>query len=99
MWFNFGGENMKRLPLFALLAITSILFFGLRQSAEVVGDKLYIQRQKLRDALYGKSGFKGLSGTLTCSPRATAPSQTSKYSGLPATSVNQTSNNHRTVFG
>lgn len=46
----------------------NMLFYAMRQSAAVVGDKLYIQRQKLRDALYGMSGIKGLSGTLTCSP-------------------------------
>jgi len=45
----------------------NMLFYAMQQSAVVVGDKLYIQRQKLRDALYGMHGIKGLSGTLTCS--------------------------------
>lgn len=45
----------------------NMLFYALRQSAVVVGDKLYIQRQKLRDSLYGLRNFKGLSGVLTCS--------------------------------
>ncbi len=46
----------------------NMLFHALQQSAQVVGDKLYIQRQKLRDALYGMRNFQGLSTTITCSP-------------------------------
>ncbi len=45
----------------------NMLFYAIRQSAVVVGGKLYIQRQKLRDALYGMHDIKGLSGPLTCS--------------------------------
>ncbi len=44
-----------------------MLFYGLLQSAVVVGDKLYIQRQKLRDALYKIHGMQGLSTTINCS--------------------------------
>lgn len=46
----------------------NMLFYAMQQAAVVVGDKLYIQRQKLRDALYGIRGMKGLSGDITCSP-------------------------------
>lgn len=46
----------------------NMLFYALRQSAQVVGDKLYIQRQKLRDALYGMHNIQGLSTMITCSP-------------------------------
>ncbi|MBI3738067.1 MAG: branched-chain amino acid ABC transporter substrate-binding protein [Chloroflexi bacterium] len=47
---------------------SNMLFYAIQQSAVVVGDKLYIQRQKLRDALYGIRGMKGLSSDITCSP-------------------------------
>jgi branched-chain amino acid transport system substrate-binding protein len=46
----------------------NMLFYAIQQSAVVVGDKLYIQRQKLRDALYGMHGIQGLSTLITCSP-------------------------------
>ncbi|MBI2757168.1 MAG: branched-chain amino acid ABC transporter substrate-binding protein [Chloroflexi bacterium] len=45
----------------------NMLFYAMQQSAVVVGDKLYIQRQKLRDALYNMQGIQGLSGKITCS--------------------------------
>lgn len=65
---RFGEEPIAPYHLQAYDA-ANMLFYAMRQSALVVGDKLYIQRQKLRDALYGMRGFKGLSGTLTCSPQ------------------------------
>ncbi len=46
----------------------NMLFYAIQQAAVVSGDKLYIQRQKLRDALYGIRGMKGLSSDITCSP-------------------------------
>jgi branched-chain amino acid transport system substrate-binding protein len=46
----------------------NMLFSAMQQSADVVGDKLYIQRQKLRDALYNMRGIKGLSTQISCSP-------------------------------
>lgn len=45
----------------------NMLFYAMRAAAVVVGDKLYIQRQRLRDALYGMRNIQGLSGPLTCS--------------------------------
>ncbi len=64
---RFGEEPNAPYHLQAYDA-ANMLFYALRQSAVVVGDKLYIQRQKLRDALYGMRGIKGLSGTFNCSP-------------------------------
>jgi len=46
----------------------NMLFNAMQLSAEVVGDKLYIQRQKLRDALYNMHGIQGLSTIISCSP-------------------------------
>ena len=46
---------------------TNMLFYALQQAALVVGDSLYIQRQKLREALFTMHGIQGLSGVLTCS--------------------------------
>jgi branched-chain amino acid transport system substrate-binding protein len=46
----------------------NMLFYAIQQSAQVSGDSLFIERQKLRDALYSMHGIQGLSGTLTCSP-------------------------------
>ena len=63
---KFGEEPNAPYHLQAYDA-ANMLFYAMQQSAVVVGDKLYIQRQKLRDALYGMRNIKGLSGTLTCS--------------------------------
>jgi branched-chain amino acid transport system substrate-binding protein len=46
----------------------NMLFSAMQQSSEVVGDKLYIQRQKLRDSLYNMRGIQGLSTQISCSP-------------------------------
>jgi branched-chain amino acid transport system substrate-binding protein len=46
----------------------NMLFYAIQQAAFVSGDKLYIQRQKLRDALYRMHGIQGLSTLVTCSP-------------------------------
>ena len=46
----------------------NMLFDAMQLSAEVVGDKLYIQRQKLRDVLYNMHGLQGLSTQISCSP-------------------------------
>ena len=46
----------------------NMLFNAMQLSAEVVGDKLYIQRQKLRDAFYNMHGIPGLSTIISCSP-------------------------------
>lgn len=46
----------------------NMLFYAMQQAAVVVGDKLYIQRQKLRDALYGIQGMQGLSTQISCTP-------------------------------
>jgi branched-chain amino acid transport system substrate-binding protein len=46
---------------------SKMLFYGLQQSAVVVGDKLYIQRQRLRDALYKIHNMQGLSTVVNCS--------------------------------
>lgn len=45
----------------------NILFDAMQISAEVVGDKLYIRRQKLRDTLYSMHGIQGLSTIISCS--------------------------------
>jgi branched-chain amino acid transport system substrate-binding protein len=45
----------------------NMLFYALQQAAQVSGDSLYIQRQKLREALFTMHGIQGLSGVLTCS--------------------------------
>ena len=63
---KFGEEPNAPYHLQAYDA-ANMLFYAMQQSAVVVGDKLYIQRQKLRDALYGMHNIKGLSGPLTCS--------------------------------
>ena len=69
MWFKLQRRQNETTSLVCFAGNHQYSVFGLRQSAEVVGDKLYIQRQKLSDALYGKSGAKELDSTLTCSPR------------------------------
>lgn len=46
----------------------NMLFNAMQQSVEVVGDKLYIPRQKLQDALYNTHGVQGLSSQISCSP-------------------------------
>jgi len=46
----------------------NMLFYAVQQAASVSKDSLFIQRQKLRDALYTMHGIQGLSGLLTCSP-------------------------------
>ncbi len=46
----------------------NILFSAIQASAQVVGNDLYIQRKKLRDALYKTHGVQGLSTVITCSP-------------------------------
>ncbi len=46
----------------------NMLFNAIQASAQVVGNNLYIQRQKLRDALYNTHGVQGLSTVITCSP-------------------------------
>jgi branched-chain amino acid transport system substrate-binding protein len=44
-----------------------MIFAAIETVAKKAPDNtLYIGRQKLRDALYGTKGFKGLTGTLTC---------------------------------
>jgi len=45
----------------------NMLFNAIQASAQVVGNNLYIQRQKLRDALYNTHGVQGLSTVITCS--------------------------------
>lgn len=45
----------------------NMLFYGMLQAAVVVGDKLYIQRQKLRDAIYKMHSIQGLSTVINCS--------------------------------
>ena len=45
----------------------NMLFNAMQVSAEVVGDKLYIQRQKLRNALYNMHSVQGLSTIISCS--------------------------------
>ena len=45
----------------------NMLFYAMQQSAVVAGDKLYIQRQKLRDALYNMRGVEGPSTRIACS--------------------------------
>ncbi len=46
----------------------NMLFHAIQQAAQVSGNKLYIPRQKLRDALYKIHGIQGLSTMITCSP-------------------------------
>ena len=46
---------------------TMMIFAAIEKVAKKAPDNtLYIGRQKLRDALYGTKGFKGLTGTITC---------------------------------
>ena len=45
----------------------NMLFNAIQASAQVDGNSLYIQRQKLRDALYNTHGVQGLSTVITCS--------------------------------
>jgi branched-chain amino acid transport system substrate-binding protein len=45
----------------------NMLFNAIQASAQVVGNDLYIQRQKLRDALYNTHGVQGLSTVINCS--------------------------------
>lgn len=64
---RFGEDPIAAYHLQAYDA-ANMLFYAVRQAALVVGDKLYIQRQKLRDALYNMHGIQGLSTTITCLP-------------------------------
>lgn len=45
----------------------NMLFDAIQVTAQIVGDRLYIPRQKLRDALYNMHGVQGLSTVITCS--------------------------------
>jgi branched-chain amino acid transport system substrate-binding protein len=45
----------------------TMLINAIQLSSEVVGDKLYVQRQKLREALYNMQGVQGLSTVISCS--------------------------------
>lgn len=45
---------------------TTILLRAIEEVAVVVGDALYIDRAKLREALGGTSGFSGIIGTFSC---------------------------------
>jgi branched-chain amino acid transport system substrate-binding protein len=45
----------------------TMLFNAIQLSSEVVGDKLFVQRQKLREALYNMQGVQGLSTVISCS--------------------------------
>ena len=45
---------------------TTLLLSAIKQVAVSDGDTLYIDREKLRDALDGTEGFQGVLGTLTC---------------------------------
>jgi ABC-type branched-subunit amino acid transport system substrate-binding protein len=45
----------------------NMLFHAIQVSAQVDGNSLYIQRQKLWDALYNTHGVQGLSTVITCS--------------------------------
>lgn len=62
--------NEKQIASYAAQAYdaTMILFDAIEKVAKKSGGNLVISRQALRDALYATSDYKGLSGTITCSP-------------------------------
>ena len=63
---RYGEDTIAAYHLQAYDA-ANMLFNAMQLSAEVVGNKIYLPRQKLRDALYNTHGLQGLSTELTCS--------------------------------
>ncbi len=52
---------------------TNMIAAAIEQVAMQNGDTLIIGKQALRDAIGATKDFKGLTGNITCSPTATAP--------------------------
>lgn len=46
----------------------NMLFYAIQRAAVTAGNRIYIPRQKLRQALYEMRNVKGLSTVITCSP-------------------------------
>jgi ABC-type branched-subunit amino acid transport system substrate-binding protein len=63
---RYGEDTIAAYHLQAYDA-ANMFFNAIQLSAEVVGNKIYLPRQKLRDALYNTHGLQGLSMELTCS--------------------------------
>ncbi len=60
------GEHSTSAYLAHAYDATTILLRAIEEVAVVVGDALYIDRAKLREALGGTSGFSGIIGTVSC---------------------------------
>ena len=60
------GEHSPSAYLAHAYDATTILLRAIEEVAVVVGDALYIDRAKLREALGGTSGFSGIIGTVSC---------------------------------
>lgn len=60
------GEHSTSAYLAHAYDATTILLRAIEEAAVVVGDALYIDRAKLREALGGTSGFSGIIGTISC---------------------------------
>ena len=60
------GEAPTSIYLPRAYDATTLLLGAIEQVAVVDGDTVYIDRQKLRDALTATSGFTGIAGTYTC---------------------------------
>ncbi len=65
---KYGGAPLSIFHAHAYDA-TNILFAALEQVAVVEADgTVYVPKQALRDAIYATKDFKGITGTLSCSP-------------------------------
>ena len=60
------GEHSTSAYLAHAYDATTILLRAIEEVAVVVGDALYIDRAKLREALGGTRGFSGIIGTVSC---------------------------------
>ena len=60
------GEHSTSAYLAHAYDATTVLLRAIEEVAVVVGDALYIDRAKLREALGGTSGFSGIIGTISC---------------------------------
>lgn len=65
---KYGGATLSTFHAHAYDA-TNIIFAALEKVAVVQDDgTIYVPRQALRDAIYATKDFKGITGTLSCSP-------------------------------
>ncbi|MXX25840.1 MAG: hypothetical protein F4Z82_10425 [Caldilineaceae bacterium SB0668_bin_21] len=60
------GEHSTSAYLAHAYDATTLLLRAIEEVAVVVGDALYIDRAKLREAVGGTSGFSGIIGAISC---------------------------------